>query len=352
MGMPSISITFSELAKTLPERGETGIVGLILKGAVPAGNPVEVMSEEDIPASLAAANKEAIALALKGNDAAPQKVIVYCLPAAAENYNEALGYFELSKVTYLAIPGIEENETSAIVEWVKAVRKDGKSIKAVLPNTAADSEAIINFATDGLVAGETSYTTAQYCARVAGVLAGTSLDRSCTYAPLPELTACKKMTRSEMDAEIDAGKLVLFNDGEKVKIARGVNSLTTISDTKGNQFKKIKIVELMDKMRSDITRNIEDNYIGKHINTYDNKCLLVSGIDEYLNTLLKSKYISEKLVEIDIQANKDYLKDAGVDIAAMSDEEIKKTTTGDKVFLKIVTKILDAIEEVTIPIVV
>lgn len=351
MGMPSITITFSELAKTLPKRSNRGVAGLILKGAIPAKNPFDVTSADDIPLNFAAANREAIELALIGNQTPPQKVVVYCLPTSAENYAEALDYFELSKVNYLAVPGISsEGELAEISTWVKAIRQEGKTIKVVLPGYAGDDIGIINFTTDQLVAGEKQYTTAQYCARIAGLCAGTTVSGSITYAALPELTGCEKRTKEEMNAAILAGELIAFYDGEKVKIARGVNSLKTLGDGQGNQFKKIKIVDMMDTIASDITLNIEDNYIGKFTNSYDNKCILVGAIRDYLKSLMDQQLIASQMVDIDVTANKAYLEEQGINTADMTDEEIRQAQTGEKVFAKAVVKILDAIEDVIIPI--
>ena len=96
---------------------------------------------------------------------------------------------------------------------------------------------------------------------------------SCTYAPLNELTDIKRMTEQEGNTAVDNGKLILINDGEKVKIGRAVNSFVTTVDGKGDSFKKIKIVEAMDMINNDIRKTAEDSYIGKYANSYDNKCL-------------------------------------------------------------------------------
>ena len=61
---------------------------------------------------------------------------------------------------------------------------------------------------------------------------------------------------------MDNGKLILINDGTKIKIARGVNSLTTTSDSKGDDFKKIKIMEAVDMIRDDIRTTFEDEFVG------------------------------------------------------------------------------------------
>ena len=64
------------------------------------------------------------------------------------------------------------------------------------------------------------------------------------------------MTIEELDTAIDAGKFVLYNDGEKIKgVARGVNSLVTTVEGKLDSFKKIKIIEAMDLMHDDIKKN-------------------------------------------------------------------------------------------------
>lgn len=79
---------------------------------------------------------------------------------------------------------------------------------------------------------------------------GTPMTISCTYAPLPEVSDVGRLTREAMDAAVDAGKFILFHDGEKVKVARGVNSLQTTTQDKGDAWKKIKMVEVMDMIQT------------------------------------------------------------------------------------------------------
>ncbi len=69
---------------------------------------------------------------------------------------------------------------------------------------------------------------------------------SCTYAPLNELSDITRLTKSEADAAIEAGKFIFVHDGEKVKVGRGINSFVTTTDGKGEAYKKIKIVEAID----------------------------------------------------------------------------------------------------------
>ena len=69
---------------------------------------------------------------------------------------------------------------------------------------------------------------------------------SATYAALPELTEVTARSSTEQTTAIDAGKLILIHDGQKAKIARAVNSLTTIPTGGSEDWRKIKIVEGMD----------------------------------------------------------------------------------------------------------
>ena len=116
---------------------------------------------------------------------------------------------ETIKFDYLAIPTVEtDGKTEDVATWVKSMRSNKKKkIKAVLPNVAADNEGIINFTTPEMVKTVTVtqkdgsravkdiiYTAEQYCSRIAGLIAGTPITISCTYAPLPELSDCTRLT--------------------------------------------------------------------------------------------------------------------------------------------------------------
>ncbi len=353
MAMPSVNVSFSEKAVQVVKRGERGIVALILKEVtLPQTNPVIVLDTTDIPSTLTVENQKQIELALMGYINAPKKVIAYVIKdEAADDYSPALTYFGVNKFDYLAIPTVEiDGKTTEILTWIKAQRAAGRKVKAVLPNTLGDHEGIINVATAEFKNGTTTYTTEKYCGRIAGLIAGTPLTISCTYAPLSELTDCSRLTKNEMNSAIDAGKFIVFFDGEKVKVGRGINSLTTTTADKGSQFKKIKIVDATDMIFDDITKTAEDSYIGKFSNNYDNKCLLISAIGGYFEQLVLDGVLSSGMVEIDVALQRAYLKSKGIATDEMSDDEIKVYDTDDKVFLKATVKILDAIEEINLPI--
>ena len=188
-----------------------------------------------------------------------------------------------------------------------------KMIKAVLPDCTADTEGVINFINKTIQTKTKTYTTAQYCSRIAGIIAGTPMTISCTYAPLPEVIGCDVWTKEEMDTMAGAGKLFFFFDGEKVKLARGINSLVTTVQDKGTSFQKIKLVDLMDMMHDDIRTTAQDNYLGKYANSYANRCLLVTAIQGYLDQLAQEGLLEQdqNTAYIDVESTKIWLESNG-----------------------------------------
>lgn len=354
MGLPKIEINFTARARELFKRADRGIVGIIFKDAtVPEVNPVEIVEKDDIPSELTAEHIEQIKLALVGYKNSPKKIIVYVLGEEEEDYTEALDYFTTHRVTYLCAPDAEtDTQTQNIADWVKDQREKRNKVKAVLPENEADSEGIINYATTSVTlagAEQKTYTAEKFCTRIAGLLAGTPAAMSSTYAILEDAIACESKTKSELDDEIDAGKFVLYYDGENVKVGRGVNSLTSVKEGQSNAWKKIKVVETMDTIHDDLTKMIQDNYIGKLPNNYDNRCLLLSAVMTYFQELVLEGLLSRYNVEFDIDAIKKYLRDEqGANVMEMTDDEIKQADTDSFVFLRADCGVLDAIEDVTI----
>lgn len=353
-GLPGIDIAFKEEGITAIQRGQRGIVALILKEDNPLDSPVTVITPTDIPEGLSKFNKKQINLALMGYVTPPRRVIVYTIGKEEEDYAKAQKYLETIRFDYVVVPEIAQGETLEFSNWTKALRDTKKKkVKAVLPKTPSDHEGVINFTTDNIkdLAGD-EFTTAEYCSRIAGLIAGTPLTIASTFAPLPEVVDCDRLTVDELDAAIGRGELVLYDDGDKIKIARGVNSLVTFTQGKLESFSKIKIVEAMDLIHDDVKRTAEDNYLGKYANSYDNKCLLMMAILGYFEGLELDGILAEGKSEIGIHIARQiaYLKSIGKFNEDMTEQDIKEADTGDKVFLAAKVTILDAIEEIDLEI--
>jgi hypothetical protein len=329
-------------------------VAVVLTDNALSGSAVKAQAlggPEDVPGlGLADAGAEALGLAYAG---APAKVVLVTRPTDAEDYAGVFEELERLRFNILVFPGIAPGDVSGVAAWVKdAYENKEKKILAVLPNAdAADHPAIVNFATSGVAVAEgPDYTAAGYAPRIAGIIAGKDLSEGITYQPLPEVVKVPGMTRAEADAAIAAGKLVLYHDGEKAKIARGVTSFVTATETMGDDYKKIKIVRILNQVYDDIKKTLEDSYIGKINNTYVNKLLIATAVNNYYETLERGGVLNEGMnrCEIDAAEQRAYLKTImdPAAVAAMAEQQVKEADTRDRVFLASTLRPLDSIEDI------
>lgn len=361
MGLPQIIIELQHKASTLIQRSSRGIVLLILKdGTQPDKTRAVYTSPYDsdlTTANWTADNLDYIQKAFLGNPAAVicERMVEVEVTGNEEDTSDTISSVlaRLSTVNfnYLAMPEAETAEVTEIVTWIKAQRAAKHYVKAVVTNSAADDYGIINFTTEGIMVGYTSYSTAGYTARIAGILAGLSLERSATYYVLDEVTAITDKTNP--DTAVDGGELILINDGAKIKIGRAVNSKTTIGSDEIADMKKIKIIDAIDMIREDIGSTFADNYVGKVGNSYDNKVLFCAAVNDYFKDLMSEGVLYDQFdnkVVVDIAAQEKYIKEHGIDTSEMSEEEIKNANTGSKVFISGDIQFQDAMEDLTLTI--
>ncbi len=368
--MPTLTIQFQQRAQTTIARSQKGIAALLVRDAGTAGQGWSLTSTAQIPEKLGKENQDAIRRVFLGGVNPPRKVLVYCLGAedtleAASQAEDggtpdaqsgsgaaALAWLGNQKFDYLAGPAdLSEAEAAAIKEWIIQKREDDHVIfKAVLPHLAANNEGVVNFTAEGIRVESDLFDAAAYCGRVAGLIAGTPMKQSVTYAALPEVEDIDRLSALEEDEAVGRGELILTHDGEKVKFGRGVNSLTTTTG-RSKVWQKIKIVELLDLLQWDLRLAIQDNYIGKFQNTYDNKLLLVTAVKLYLQALAKDGLIEEDFVcDIDVEEQDAYLQSQGVATAEMTEQQIREANTGTYVFLSVDIRPIDAIEDVHVKI--
>lgn len=374
LGMPNVIISFKEAGIAAIERSKRGIVFLVLEedeavitqltttpeeGEEAIQNPFTIYTIDDIPSGLSEDNKDYITKCLLGYVTAPYRVKVYLQATGgtgADKWQESLKNIAAERWDYLSIPKIEEEQLETVGTWIKTNRENKyKKVKAVLPGYAGDYEGIVNFSNKKITTATKEYTPAEYTARIAGLIAGTPLTISATYAPLGEVIDCDKYDLDENDEKVNKGEFFIWYDGTKYKMSRAVNSLITTTEGKQEGYQTIKIVDIMDMIYDDVRNTAQDSYIGKYANTYDNKCLLITAILGYLKELENEGLLQKNYstVELDTETIKNYQLQNGLytkeELADMSDDEINQLDTKKKVFLKGKIKIIDAMEDIELP---
>lgn len=349
MGLPKINISFYAKAVSALQRSAMGIVALVLRDEtlLVANSVVTIKSVEDLKETdWTPENYDYINKTLLGT---PSKVIVLRIgeDELADPLNDNLATLGTLKFNYVAMPGATAAEVTSLASWIKSKRtNEKKTYKAVVANEKADDMGVINFTTTGIKVGDKSYTTQEYTARIAGILAGLPFTRSSTYYVLPEVTEIT--VHEDPDAAIDDGELILHNDGEKIKIGRGVNSLTTLTASQKADYKKIKVVEVMDMIKDDVRSTFDDEYVGKINNIYDNQVLFIIAVNAYFKELADDGILDpnyENVSFIDVNAQRLAWESVGTDTSTLDDAQIREMAFGDDIFLGGNVKIVDAAED-------
>lgn len=345
MGQPNLTIAFHKAAEEVVSRLKNGIVAVIVRDAGATAGLYTLADPEDMPSGLGAEVQAYITRAFLGGDGKPQKVLLSVIGAEDDLVEVGCAALASSDFDYLACPAdVEAEEMTAAVAWLEGVRKKYCIGKLVLPGHKADNMAVVDFVATGIVSGGQTCTAGDYCSRIAGVLAGTPIESSATATPLEEVTGVDEI--ADPDTAADSGQLILIHDGRKVKLGRAVNSLTSVTGDMSESLKKIKIVEALDLIRSRCRMVIDDKYI-RMANSYDNKLLLVSQIHDFLQTLEGEGVIQtgSSYVELNLDKQKQWLKETGTDVSGMTDQEILKADTGSWVFIRMGGVVLDAMED-------
>lgn len=353
IGLPKLKISFEAAAQAVSARAKKGYVGLIVRDEKAQGLH-KLNSDTMIPAELGEDNKAHIKTAFEGSDRGRPSLVCLAVTAPGGEDSSALEgglkLLESVSVDYLAgPPDVTDRELEAMVQWVKAQRAAYRPVKLVRPagETGSDSMGVIDLDEPGLEVMGKSASPAAFCARIAGILAGIPISMSATYAPLPEVTAVTPRTGAEQTAAIDGGRLILLHDGQKAKIARGVNSLVTIPPKGKEDWRFIKIVEGMDLITYYLRTTIEDQFLGQYANSFDNKQLLVAEVLEYLQYLERSGVLNqgESFCQIDYDAQLNWLKGQGVDVAGLTERQVLEYQTGSWVFLRCGGRLVNAMED-------
>ncbi len=343
MGLPQIIIRFKTAGGTAVRRSARGQVVLLVPGSESSLRSFSRL-EQVQESAVGEDSYRLLRLCFLGN---PAKVILATCPEGGEGAAlESL--CATAEGGWLCAPYLDGMELAA---FVRDKRAEGRPLRAVVSTQQSpDCAGVVNFTTEGIRVklGEAaeSIPASRYCARIAGILAGLSLRESATYHALGEV---EDFTRSDdPEGDIAKGRLILDRGSQGVRLARAVTSLVTAEG--GLQaFQKIKITEGVDLIRSDIRSVFESEYVGKVLNDYDSKLLLVTAINSYFSGLAGSVLDTGRRSQasIDLEAQKAWLEQRGVDTDSMTDTAILSANTGSQVFLQAQVRFADAMEDLT-----
>lgn len=175
----------------------------------------------------------------------------------------------------LALTSVSDALKSIYTTFIKRIRDTiGFKTQLVLSNYAANHEGVINVASGYQLTDGSILTADQAVAWVAGATAGATVAQGLTYAQVEDaIDANPRMTATEQEAAIKAGKFVFIFSRDRALVLQDINSLTAVTVDKGKNFKKNKFIRVIDGLANDGQATFEDTFIGKVPNNADGRGL-------------------------------------------------------------------------------
>ena len=140
---------------------------------------------------------------------------------------------------------VKDSTTSKLyIEYAKRLRDtQGIKFQVVLFNQKADYEGVVN------VKNTTVEDDTGLIYWVTGIVAGCEINKSNTNKTYDgEYTVNADYTQSQLEASIDSGEFVLHKVGDEIRVLVDINSLTSISNEKEEEFKSNQTIRVLDQI--------------------------------------------------------------------------------------------------------
>jgi sulfur carrier protein ThiS len=231
--------------------------------------------------------------------------------ATGEDYADFLKELELHEFNVLAMPVNDPAIKAVTKEFVRRLREeDGRKIQAVLPDyKEADYEGIISVKNGVYIKNNVHVSNIEATSYVAALTASAGYAASNTYAEYEGAinVDCRYSDR-EIITAIQDGEIVFIKNGEKILVEQDINTLKTFIDGKKSDFRKNRVIRVLDGINNRIKTRWEEVYIGKTSNNEDGRNLFKKDVLKILETLesegaLENVTIDD--IDVEIGASKD-----------------------------------------------
>ena len=276
--LPGSYINFVSLASTSSSLGERGTVAIALPLNKAAGTVIELTRSEFVSKC-----KELIGVEYASDEAAPlreifvhaSKVYVYDLGESG-TVAEAIDALEAYEFNVVCAYTAVTEDVSAYITAVKGWRDEmGKKCQVVVYNQSAPNhEGVIN-----VVSTVSEGDAHALVAWVAGAEAGCKINESCTNMLYDgEYTIVVDKTQAQLEQCIKNGQIAFHLVYGAVRLLEDVNSLTTTTADKGEDFKSNQTIRVVDQIANDIAKLFNTKYLGKIPNNASGRISLWADI--------------------------------------------------------------------------
>lgn len=278
--LPGSYINVVNASAAISSVGERGTVAIALPLGKAAGTVIEIDRDDFYNSSealLGKAYNSADVIALREIFCNATKVYIYDLGTSG-TVAEAITAFESYEFNILCAYTNEAEDVEAYVNAIKSWRDEmGKKCQLVVyDQEKPDHEGIINVVS---TVSDESAPAFALVAWVAGMEAGCAIHESCTNRLYDgEYTVITTHSQTELENCIKNGEIVFHLVYGTVRVLEDVNSLTTVNDNKGEDFKYNQTIRVVDQIANDIAKLFNTKYLGRIPNNASGRVSLWADI--------------------------------------------------------------------------
>ncbi|MDD3049718.1 MAG: phage tail sheath family protein [Candidatus Cloacimonetes bacterium] len=203
----------------------------------------------------------------------------------------------LSKIESYSFNAIGVVSTDAVINglftaFCSRMRDElGVKFQAVTYRKAANYEGVVNVKNATTDAG---WSEASLVYWVTGIISGCAVNKSNLNKKYDgEFTINVDYTQTALENSIKAGEFTLHKVGSDVRVLSDINSLVTISDTKGDVFKENQTIRVIDQIANDIAVLFNTKYLGTVPNDAAGRISLWADIVKHHEQLQDIRAIEE-----------------------------------------------------------
>lgn len=198
----------------------------------------------------------------------------------AGEHQKFLDLLEKYSFNTLCCASTDDKIKQLYVGYTKRLRDEaGKKFQTVVYNCPADYEGVINVKNKPLdeTCGEADMTY-----WVTGAAAGTAVNKSALNMRYNgELHPFTDYSQAELEQAILNGEFTLHQVGGDIRVLCDINSLVSVSDTKGDIFKDNQTVRVIDQIANDIAVLFNTRFLGKVPNDSAGRISLWTSVVKY-----------------------------------------------------------------------
>lgn len=185
------------------------------------------------------------------------------------DYQTFLEKIESYSFNTLGCPSNDSSTIKLFVNFTKRMRDEiGAKFQTVIYNpdsetALADYEGVISVGNKIDAESANGFGVFGLVYWVTGVTAGCAVNSSNTNKVYNgECSVDVDYTQAELEKAINNGRFMFHNVGGEVRVLEDINSLTTVSDTKGEVFKSNQTIRVCDQIANDIAYLFNTRYLG------------------------------------------------------------------------------------------